>query len=161
LTATVAPENATNKAVAWSSSNTAVATVSDTGLVTAIAAGTATITVRTNDGSRTATATVTVPAGSLGINIGFNFGVITITGSDGGNIISRGADTSKPTGLTLSAAGYTGVQWFVDGVLKAGATVSSITLSAANYDIRNHSVTFTGVKDGIPYSQSIPFRVVN
>ena len=56
---TVAPENATNKAVTWSSSNTSVATVND-GLVTAVAAGTATITVTTADGNKTAACEVTV-----------------------------------------------------------------------------------------------------
>ena len=59
LTATVAPEGATNKAVTWESSNTEVATVVD-GVVTPVAAGTATITVTTTDGSFTATCTVTV-----------------------------------------------------------------------------------------------------
>ncbi|MBR6285297.1 MAG: Ig-like domain-containing protein [Muribaculaceae bacterium] len=34
LTATIAPSNATNKAVTWSSSNTSVATMSSSGLVT-------------------------------------------------------------------------------------------------------------------------------
>jgi hypothetical protein len=131
------------------------------GLVTANAAGTATIKVTTTDGSRTASATVTVPTpGDLGISIGFNFGAISITGSDGVNVISKGADGSKPISLILSAAGYTGVQWYVDGVLKTGATGNSITLAAAAYDIRNHSVTFTGVKGIIPYSQLIPFKVV-
>lgn len=60
LTATVAPANATNKAVTWSSSTPAVATVSATGLVTPVAAGTATITVTTEDGGKTATCVVTV-----------------------------------------------------------------------------------------------------
>jgi uncharacterized protein YjdB len=59
LTATIAPSNATNQAVAWSSSNTSAATVSSTGRVTAVSAGTATITVTTQDGSRTATCAVT------------------------------------------------------------------------------------------------------
>ncbi|MHC6204151.1 Ig-like domain-containing protein [Breznakiellaceae bacterium SP9] len=160
LTAAVAPLNAANQAVTWSSSNSGIASVTS-GVVTAVAPGTATITVTTDDGSRTASAAVTVPApGTLAISIGFNFGAIAITGNDGSNSISRGADTSKPTSLTLSASGYTGVQWYVDGVLKTGATGNSITLSAAAYDIRNHSVTFTGVKDGIPYSQLLPFVVV-
>jgi uncharacterized protein (TIGR02145 family) len=71
LTATVAPDTATNKAVAWASSDTAVAAVSSTGLVTAVAVGTATITATTMDGSKTATCAVTVvtpvpaPAGSM------------------------------------------------------------------------------------------------
>lgn len=60
LTATVNPSNADNKAVTWSSSNTSVATVSTTGLVTGIAAGTAIITVTTVDGGYTAACTVTV-----------------------------------------------------------------------------------------------------
>ena len=62
LTATVAPANATNQAVTWSSNNTAVASVDQNGKVTAVAAGTATITVTTADGNKTATCTVTVSA---------------------------------------------------------------------------------------------------
>lgn len=60
LTATVLPENATNKNVNWASSNTDVATVSNTGLVTAIAAGNATITATTEDGNLSDACTVTV-----------------------------------------------------------------------------------------------------
>ena len=43
LTATVAPDNATNKTVTWTSSNKAVATVDQNGVVTAVGAGSATI----------------------------------------------------------------------------------------------------------------------
>ena len=60
LTATVAPENATNKAVTWASDKTDVATVDANGKVTAVAAGTANITVTTADGGKTATCAVTV-----------------------------------------------------------------------------------------------------
>ena len=44
LTATVAPENATNKTVRWSSSNKYVASVDNNGLVTAVSTGEAVIT---------------------------------------------------------------------------------------------------------------------
>ena len=60
LTATVAPENATNKSVRWSSNNTAVATVDANGNLKAVAPGKATITVTTEDGRKTATCEVTV-----------------------------------------------------------------------------------------------------
>ena len=59
ITATVAPEGATNKAVAWASSDEEVATVDENGKITAGFPGTATITV-TADGGKTATCEVTV-----------------------------------------------------------------------------------------------------
>lgn len=62
LVATVAPTNATNKAVTWVSDNTAVATVDGSGKVTTVKAGTANIKVTTKDGSKTASAKVTVTA---------------------------------------------------------------------------------------------------
>lgn len=61
LTATISPSNATDKSVTWSSSNSSVASVSSSGLVTAKARGTATITCKANDGSgRQATCSITV-----------------------------------------------------------------------------------------------------
>ena len=61
LNATVAPSNASYKAVRFTSSDDAIATVDDDGLVTAVKAGTADITVETlADGSKTAKCTLTV-----------------------------------------------------------------------------------------------------
>lgn len=51
ISATVLPSNATNNILAWASSNTAVATVDNTGLVIGISAGTASITASSTDGS--------------------------------------------------------------------------------------------------------------
>ena len=56
----IEPSIAANQNVTWSSSNTAVAEVSQTGLITAKAAGEATITVTTDDGDFTAQCIVTV-----------------------------------------------------------------------------------------------------
>jgi uncharacterized protein YjdB len=52
LTATVAPDNATTKALTWTSSNTNVATVTTDGKVTAVAVGTAKISATTTDGTQ-------------------------------------------------------------------------------------------------------------
>ncbi|WP_128660015.1 family 16 glycosylhydrolase [Paenibacillus sp. 598K] len=60
LSASVAPTNATNKQVAWSVANSSIASVSASGVVTGLAAGTTTVTATTADGNRTATATITV-----------------------------------------------------------------------------------------------------
>ena len=62
LTAAVAPSNATDKTVTYSSSAEATATVDGNGVVTGIAAGEATITVTTKDGNQTDTCAVTVTA---------------------------------------------------------------------------------------------------
>ena len=60
LTATINPTGATNQTVTWASSNPLVATVSTTGVVTALTSGTTTITVTTVDGGKTDTCAVTV-----------------------------------------------------------------------------------------------------
>lgn len=62
LTAAVAPNDATDKSGTWKTSDASKATVSSTGLVTGVAAGTVTVGFTTNDGAFTATTAVTVTA---------------------------------------------------------------------------------------------------
>ena len=84
LTATVAPATATNKAVTWTSSAPAIATVDASGTVKGIAPGTATITVKTADGGKTATCAVTVKAAAAPAvkvtGITLNYSSITVNG---------------------------------------------------------------------------------
>ena len=67
LTATVKPDDATDKTVTWTSSNPAVATVDANGTVHAVAAGEATITAQAGD--KTATCVVTVTAAPTAIDL--------------------------------------------------------------------------------------------
>ncbi|AKN31479.1 hypothetical protein Ccar_11650 [Clostridium carboxidivorans P7] len=60
LRAAVQPDNATNKNVTWSSSDTSAAVVDSNGKVTAVKEGTATITAATEDGNKTAACVITV-----------------------------------------------------------------------------------------------------
>lgn len=60
ITAHIMPENASDKAVTWTSSNTSVATVDSNGKVTTKAAGNAIIKATTHDGGLTASCTLTV-----------------------------------------------------------------------------------------------------
>ncbi len=68
LKAAVLPADADNKTVTWTSSNTAVASVSAAGLVTAKGNGTAVITVKTKAGKQTAVCTVTVKTPVTGVS---------------------------------------------------------------------------------------------
>ena len=70
LTATVAPSNATNKNVIWTSSNPSVATVSQSGVITAIKAGSTTVVATTIDGEKAAACeiVVIVPVNSISLD---------------------------------------------------------------------------------------------
>ena len=113
LTATVTPNNTTNKSVTWRSSNTNIATVSETGLVTAVANGTATITATTADGSNlSATCDVNVSASSSEEGDGITIIVSPATGeclrfgsspvSGAGSYYNTWKSTSTTPQLTLS-----------------------------------------------------------
>ena len=93
LTATVAPENAANKALTWASSDEDVATVAPDGTVTAVKAGAATITATATDGSgKSATCKVTVTDGTTPSQPGGSTG-----GSSGGSSSGGGGGSSSTT----------------------------------------------------------------
>ena len=70
LIATVKPDNATDKTVKWESSKTAVASIDESGKITANAGGTAIITAKSGECSATCTVTVTVPVEGIALNTG-------------------------------------------------------------------------------------------
>ncbi len=80
ITGAVMPTNATVKTMTFTSSNTAVATVNQSGVVTAVNAGTATITATTTDGSKKATSAVTVTAATTSTTIVIEAESFTTTG---------------------------------------------------------------------------------
>ncbi len=89
LNATVSPDNATNKSIAWQSNNTAVVTVDSNGKITAISQGTATVTAKSGDKETSCSVTVAEPAtaissGTCGDNATwtlYNDGTLVISGT--------------------------------------------------------------------------------
>ena len=129
LTATVTPENATNKKVRWTSDNETVATVSEDGVVTAVAGGTAVITATTHDGLFTASCTVTVNAPATAPNI------ITDTLPDG--------KVGEAYSQTLTANGTAPITWSIDGGLPAGLSLNADTGEISGTPTAEGTATFT------------------
>ena len=129
LTATVTPEDATNKKVCWSSDNEAVATVSEDGVVTAVAGGTAVITATTHDGLFTASCTVTVNAPDAAPTI------TTDTLPDG--------KVGEAYSQTLTATGTAPITWSIDGGLPAGLSLNADTGEISGTPTAEGTATFT------------------
>lgn len=131
LTATVAPADATNQNVTWTTSDDKVATVVD-GKVTAVGEGKATITVTTQDGSFKATCEVTVEMKDDGGSSGGFFitasYTITVTQTTGGKITPSTTSVTKGSDKTFTITaneGYKIADVLVDG--KSVGAVSSYT----------------------------------
>ena len=129
LAATVTPENATNKKVRWTSDNETVATVSEDGVVTAVAGGTAVITATTHDGLFTATCTVTVNAPDAAPSI------TTDTLPDG--------KVGEAYSQTLTATGTAPITWSIDGGLPAGLSLNKDTGEISGTPTTAGTSTFT------------------
>ncbi len=144
LTASVSPENATEKTVTWTSSSNAVATVSG-GTVTAVSAGTANITAAA--GGKNASCSVTVLRESDKVTIGgkeYETLSAAIAEADDGAVIevSNGTyqiDESISVGKAVTIRGEAGYTVFEtaseDNVLTVsaeGVTIEGITFSKTN-----------------------------
>jgi uncharacterized protein YjdB len=129
----------TGKAVAWTSANPSIATVSGAGLVTAVAAGTTLI--RAKVGGQTGNATFTVNAGSAGpppptpvatVSVSLAASSITIGGTTQATATTKDANGVVLTGRSTtwassdpSVASIDGVTGFVTGVGAGTATLTA------------------------------------
>ena len=162
LTATVAPSNATNQSLYWSSDHPEYATV-ENGRVTAVAAGTAIITVAAGDSGKTATCTVTVtedpPAPTASIAVSPTQLTLSVGGSDtlaaavipAGTPIAWSVDNpavvsvdqaGKVTALAAGTATVT-AKINVSGVEYTSACTVTVSAPPANPTLSNSSLSLT------------------
>ena len=134
LTATVKPDNATNKTVSWDSSDNSVAKVSD-GKVTALKAGTATITATAGDISSLITVTVAdvpVPVTSVSVSgDGVSGGKLSLKSGASAQLTA----TVKPDNATDRKVTWTSSDSSVanvmgTGVVTAGSKAGKATVTA-------------------------------
>ena len=138
LTASVLPANATNSTISWSSSNTAVATVTSTGLVSGISPGVATITASSTDGSNKSglcAVTVNIPpilvtAVSLPATSSFNAGTgITLTATVLPVNASNSTLSWTSSNTAVATVSNTGL---VSGIAPGNATITATSTDGTN-----------------------------
>jgi uncharacterized protein YjdB len=161
LTATISPANANNKVVKWTSGNASVATVTSSGLVTGIAAGTATITVTTVDGGKTATCLVTVtnvPVSGVTVsptseNIGTG-GTTQLTAAvSPTNALNKTVSWSSgdPTIATVSTSGL------VTGMATGSAIITATTQDGGKTATCSITVISSAKLSGTQFDNVIPY----
>jgi len=135
LAVTVAPNNATDKSVSWTTSNKTIAVVDNSGKVTAVKVGTADITVTTKDGNKVAVCKVTVnPVAVTGVSLSKASLTVTEGASEALKAIfkPKNASNKNVSWTTLDSAVAT-----ADGLgnitaVKAGTTTITVTTKDGN-----------------------------
>lgn len=128
LVATIAPANAANQSVNWTSSNEEVATVAG-GVVTPLTAGTTTIIVATVDGGLTATCAVTVYPAPVAVGDSYGGGIVAYILAEG----DPGYDPNVQHGLIAATADQMAeCEWSNITTTLIGSTDISIGSGQAN-----------------------------
>ena len=135
LTATVSPDNATDKTVAWTSADEKVATV-ENGVVTAVGNGTTTITAQAGDKTAVCTVTVSTRSSSSGGSSKTTYPVNTPTADNGTAAVSP-KNAAKGDTVTITVTPDSGYK--VDKVTVTNANGNTITVT----DKGNGKYTFT------------------
>lgn len=125
LSAIVAPDNATDKTVIWSSSDQNIATVNENGLVTGVASGTATITAKA--GEQSATCTVTVKTRSSSGSSNPSYAVTTPSQTENGTVSVTPKSAKKGATVTLTVTPDEGYQLDKLTVTDAKGNVLALT----------------------------------
>lgn len=150
LTATVAPSDATNKSVTWTSSNTSVATVDANGTITAKSKGNAVITVTANDGSNVSAKCTVNVLGTININ-NIYYKILSTTNKTigvtyAGEKADAVADEYKgsvviPATVTRAGVKYT-VTEICDSAFMNCANLESVTIPEGVTSIGNYSFLY-------------------
>ncbi|MBP3624605.1 MAG: Ig-like domain-containing protein, partial [Peptococcaceae bacterium] len=159
LTATVLPENATNKTVTWTSSDETVATVAD-GVVTALKAGNVTITA-TADG-KSATCEVTVKAKSSGYYGGGYVSSISVSIASDDNATVKVSDKYADKGETVTITVDTKDGFYAKDVVVTDKNGEAITVTRVALDKWTFTMPSGKVKvdvDTAEYSKEVVLQI--
>jgi uncharacterized protein YjdB len=165
LSATVLPANVMDRSIQWSSSNSAVATVSGTGVVTGVKTGSATITATATDGSGVVSngcvitvsqinaQSIHIPA-ALSVQVGGSAQLTTVIAPSNASTPSLSWQISDATIATITSSGV--VAGIKPGTVTVKATAtdgSGITSNQSTVTVTTSTVALKSIK--VPISAVI------